>query len=51
MAEPLRYYHNITANVVNVMEGMKASNTRKVRPHFTAQHHPPKIQGTARQKS
>jgi hypothetical protein len=31
MAEPLKYYHNITANVVNVMEGMQASSTRKVR--------------------
>ena len=30
MAEPLRYYHNITANVVNVMEAMKASTTRQV---------------------
>ena len=32
MAEPLRYYHNVTANVVNVLEAMKASRTRRVRP-------------------
>ena len=31
MAEPLRYYHNITANVVNVLEAMQASSTRQVR--------------------
>jgi UDP-glucose 4-epimerase len=30
MKEPLRYYHNITANVVNVMEAMQVSRTRKV---------------------
>jgi hypothetical protein len=35
MEEPLRYYHNITANVVNVLEAMQVSQTRKVHPFLT----------------
>jgi UDP-glucose 4-epimerase len=35
MEEPLRYYHNITANVVNVLEAMQVSQTRKVRPFLS----------------
>lgn len=37
MEEPLRYYHNITANAVNVLEAMKAGGTRQVRALLAAQ--------------
>lgn len=34
VTEPLRYYHNITANVVNVLEAMRDSSVEQVgRPH------------------
>jgi len=30
VTEPLRYYHNITANVVNVLEAMRDSSVKQV---------------------
>lgn len=35
MEQPLRYYHNITSNAINLLEAMRATGVSRVCPLYT----------------